>query len=109
MHQKRLYQTIEYYKEEHGQFPDAIEDFKIDGFPAGQYWKCPTSKSGYDVFLENYGDPDAVVIAEKKNKHSTTFMFFLRGLKPHVQTMGDGTIHLFKGGKIMTMVGSKNK
>ncbi len=30
MYQKRLYQTIEHYKEEHGQFPDAIEDFRID-------------------------------------------------------------------------------
>ena len=109
MYQKRLYQTIEHYKEEHGQFPDAIEDFRIDGSSAGSHWKCPASNSGYDISLENYGNPDAVIIAERSNKHSSTFMFWLRGLKPHVQTMGDGTIHLFEGGKLTTMVGSKNK
>jgi len=108
-HQKRLYRSIESYKEEHGQFPEAIEEFNIDGSPAERYWKCPASENGYDIFLENYGKPDAVIIADKQNKHSTTFMFWLRGLKPHVQTMGDGTIHLFKGGKITTMIGSKNK
>ncbi len=102
-----MYQSLEHYVEENGQLPDSVDDFKINDFPATGIWECPATGKGYDLFLENYGDPDAVVIADKENEHPTTFMLWLRGLKPQVQTMGDGTIHLFKGGELMTMVGSK--
>ncbi len=105
--QKKLYQSLEYYQQEHKQLPDRIEDFQIGGYPATRTWKCPACERGYTVHLDNYGNPHAVVIVDEQHRHPTTFMWWFRGLKPHVQTMGDGTIHLFEDGKILTMVGSK--
>jgi hypothetical protein len=102
--QKYLYRSIEWELQENGKLPD--QDFLVRGFPAKDTWKCPASGRGFTLHLENYGNPDAVVIADEQDRHPTTFMWWLRGLHPHVQTMGDGTIHLFKGGKILTMVGS---
>jgi hypothetical protein len=107
--QKKLYQSLEHSVEENGRIPRHLDEFKINNFPATAVWKCPATQEGYDLFIENYGNPKAVVIADKENRHPTTFVLWFRGLKPHVQTMGDGTIHLFKGGKIMTMHGSKKK
>jgi hypothetical protein len=106
--QQRLYQYLESFVEENGRIPSHLDEFTIKGFPATYVWKCPASQGGYDVFLENYGNPKAVLIADQENKHPTTFMLWFRGFKPQVQTMGDGTIHLFKGGKLMTMHGSMN-
>jgi len=103
--QKYLYQSIEWELQENGKLPD--KDFLVRGFRARDTWKCPASGRGYLLHLDNYGNPDAVVIADEQDRHPTTFMWWFRGLHPHVQTMGDGTIHLFKGGKILTMVGSK--
>jgi hypothetical protein len=81
----------------------------VNGFPAAAVWKCPACERGYALHQENYGNPRAVVIADQAEKHPTTFMWWFNGLNPHVQTMGDGTIHLFKGGKFLTMVGSKKR
>jgi len=103
--QKFLYQSIEWYVQENGKAP--TEDFTIRGFPARATWKCPASGGGYSLHLENLGNPRAVVIADEQDRHPTTFMWWFRGLNPQVQTMGDGTIHFFKGGKILTMDGSK--
>ena len=107
--QKYLYQWLEYFVEENGRIPNDLDEFKIKNFPAAAMRECPATQKGYDFFIENYGNPKAVVIADKENRHPTTFVLWFRGFKPHVQTMGDGTIHLFKGGKIMTMHGSKKK
>ena len=90
--QKQLYQSLEYYIDENGHLPDHIDDFKINDFPATMVWKCPATQGGYVVFLENYGNPKTVLIADKENKHPTTFMLWFRGITPYVQTMGDGTI-----------------
>lgn len=105
--QKWLYQSIEWYVQENGEAP--TEDFRIRGFPARGTWKCPVSDRGYTLHLENYGNPHAVVIADEQDSHPTTFMWWFRGLHPQVRTMGDGTIRLFKAGKILTMVGSKTE
>jgi hypothetical protein len=102
--QKNLYQSIEWELQEKGKLPDP--DFLVRGFPAQATWECPASGRGYALHPENYGNRHAVVIADKQNRHSTTFLWWFRGLHPHVQTMGDGTIRLFQGGKILTMVGS---
>ncbi len=107
--QKNLFQSIEAYREENGHLPEILDDFKINGFPATMVWKCPATNRGYDLFLENFGDSDSVVIADKENRHPTSFMLWFRGLTPQVHTMGDGTIHLFEGGKIMTMKGSQKR
>jgi hypothetical protein len=48
-----------------------------------------------------------VLIEEKENKHRTAFKLWARGIKPRVQTMGDGTIHLFADGKLATINATK--
>lgn len=105
--QKKLYQSVEWELQEHGKLPE--HDFQIRGWQATETWKCPACERGYRLQLENYGDPQAVVIADDQDEHPTTFMWWFRGFHPRVQTMGDGTIQLFKGGKVLTMVGSKKK
>jgi len=55
------------------------------------------------VHFENYGNPDAVLIEEAKNKHPTAFKLWIQGIHPQVQTTGDGTIRLFKDGKLATI------
>ena len=107
--QQSLYRSLEFYVEENGRLPDDIHQFTIAGFPAEDHWRCPACGRGYDVFLENWGNPHAVLIADRENKHPTTLTLSLKGVHPQVQTMGDGTIHIFKDGKIATMPGSKNK
>jgi len=101
--QKRLYQSIEFYVKQNNPIPNNLDEFQINGFPAAHVWNCPASQQGYKLILENYGNPKAVVIADKANDHPTTFMLWFRGLKPQVQTMGDGTIQLFKDGKLITI------
>ena len=105
--QKWLYQSIEWYLQENGKLPD--EDFQINGFPARAKWACPACGTGYALHPENFGKRHAAVIADEQDRHPTTFLWWARGLHPHVQTMGDGTIHLFQGGKILTMVGSTKR
>ena len=102
--QKYLYQSIEGHLQENGKLP--AQDFQIRGRRVSDTWKCPAGESGYALHLENYGNPRAIVIADEQDRHPTTFLWWFRGLHPHVQTMGDGTIHLFNGGKILTMAGS---
>ena len=106
-HQKNLYQSIEWYQQENGELPDP--DFQINGWPARTTWKCPATGRYYALHLENYGNPGAVVIADEQDGHSTTFLWWFKGLHPRVQTMGDGTIELFKDGRVLTMVGSKKR
>ncbi|MBN2437825.1 MAG: hypothetical protein JXL20_04420 [Deltaproteobacteria bacterium] len=103
--QKMLYQSIEWYVQENGKLPNP--DFKINGLPAKSRWKCPACGKGYMLDPENYKNKDAVIISDELDQHSTTFMWWFRGLHPQVQTMGDGTIQLFKGGKILTMSASR--
>jgi len=105
--QKYLYQSIEWELQENGKLPG--QDFQVHGFPARDVWKCPACGRGYTLHLENYGNPHAVVITDEQDRHPTTFMWWFRELHPQVQTMGDDTIHLFKGGKILAMVGSKKR
>jgi hypothetical protein len=107
--QKYLYQSLEFYVHENGCLPDNLDEFRVNGFPATMVWRCPVTQHGYDVFLENYGDPKAVVISDREHKHPTTFELWFRGYRSQVQTMGDGTIHFFKGGKIVTMNGARSR
>ena len=105
--QKYLYQSIESEFKQTGKLPD--NDFRIHGVPATVAWKCPACGSGYKVHLENYGNAHAALIEDEQDSHPTTVMWWLRGAHPVVQTMGDGTIHLFKNGKIVTMAGTKTE
>lgn len=102
--QARLYQSMAGYLRENGKLPD--RDFLVGSFPARFKWECPACGKGYLIHPENLGKRHAAVITDEQNRHPTTFLWWSRGLHPRVQTMGDGTIHLFEGGKILTMVGS---
>lgn len=107
--QKNLYQCIEAYRDKNGQLPDNMDELK-NGIPETMSFRnCPSDLTWYEVHFENYGKPDAVLIEEAQNKHPTAFKLWIRGIKPCVQTMGDGTIHLFEGGKLATIQARKNK
>jgi hypothetical protein len=107
--QKNLYLYIEAYREKNDRLPDNMDEL-INDIPKSMSWtKCPSKPTGYKVHFENYGKPDAVFIEEAKNMHSTAFKLWIRGIKPCVQTMGDGTIHLFEGGKLATIQAHKSK
>lgn len=105
MNQKYLYQSIEFYKQQHGKLPN--QDSEIEGRRPRNTWKCPAGDTRYELHLENYGNPRAVLISDAQDRHPTTFLWWCRGLSPQVQTMGDGKIHLFRGGKLLTMAATE--
>lgn len=105
--QKDLYGCIEVYREKHGRFPQDMDELINSVHEAMSFDDCPAGLSWYVVHFENYGNPDAVLIEEAKNKHPTTFKLWIQGIHPQVQTMGDGTIRLFKDGKLATINAKK--
>lgn len=107
--QKNLFRCIEAYREKNGRLPDNMDELINDITESMAFRNCPSGRTWYEVHFENYGKPDAVLIEEAQNKHPTAFKLWIRGIKPCVQTMGDGTIHLFEGGKLATIRARKNK
>ena len=107
--QKNLYLCIEAYKEKNSRLPDNMDKLINDITESMAFRNCPSDRTLYEVHFENYGRPDAVLIEGAQNKHPTAFELWIRGIKPCVQTMGDGTIHLFEGGKLATIQARKNK
>jgi hypothetical protein len=104
--QKGLYGYIEAYLEKHGQVPADLNTLINDDTGSMHFTRCPLGHS-YILHAENYGKPNAVFISESRQKHPTAFQLWARGIKPCVQTMGDGTIHMFEGGKIATIQARK--
>ena len=107
--QKNLFRCIEAYREKNGRLPDNMDELINDITESMAFRNCPSGRTWYEVHFENYGKPDAVLIEEAQNKHPTAFKLWIRGIKPCMQTMGDGTIHLFEGGKLATIRARKNK
>jgi hypothetical protein len=105
--QKGLYGYIEAYRTKHGKLPDSTETLINDDVRSMHWIKCPLG-GFYSIYPENYGNPKAVFISEGHNKHSNTLSLWIRGIKPRVQTMGDGTIYMFKDGKVAKMNAKKN-
>jgi hypothetical protein len=101
--QKDLYGCIEAYRVKHGRLPQDMDELADSIYQAKSFDDCPAGLSWYVVHFENWGNPDAVLIEEAENKHRTAFKLWVRGIKPKVQTMGDGTIRLFKDGKLATI------
>jgi len=101
--QKNLYQCIEAYKEKHGKLPEDKNALINDIHSAMAFDDCPAGLTWYVIHFENFGNPNAVFIEEAENKHRTAFKLWVRGIKPRVQTMGDGIIHVFADGKLATM------
>ncbi|OHB63122.1 MAG: hypothetical protein A2168_04690 [Planctomycetes bacterium RBG_13_50_24] len=106
--QKNLFSCIEAYREKNGRLPDNMDALINDIRESMAFRNCPSDLTWYEVHIENYGRPDAVLIEEAQNKHPTAFKLWIRGVKPCVQTMGDGTVHLFEGGKLATIQARKN-
>jgi len=105
--QKGLYSYIEAYRERYGRLPKDMDEL-INGVRGAMAFRnCPAGLSWYVVHFENYGNPDAVLIEEAKNKHPTAFKLWVRGIHPQVQTKGDGTIQLFQHGKLATINAQK--
>jgi len=107
--QKNLFGYIEAYREKNSRLPNNMDELINDIPNSMSMTKCPSKPTGYKVHFENYGKPDAVFIEEAQNRHSTAFKLWIRGIKPRVQTMGDGTVHLFKDGKLATIQARKSK
>jgi hypothetical protein len=107
--QKNLYMCIEAYKEKNSRLPDNKDELINDIRESMAFTNCPSDRIWYEIHFGNYGRPDTVFIEEAHNKHPTAFKLWIRGIKPCVQTMGDGTIHLFEGGKLATIQARKNK
>ncbi len=101
--QKHLYECITAYRDKNGRLPADMNELINDVHEAMSFRNCPAGLSEYVVHFENYANPKAVVIEEKQNKHPTAFALWIRGYKPHVQTLGDGTIHLFADGRLATI------
>lgn len=107
--QKNLYLSMKHYLETNDKLPDDIWDIQSTDNVPFLFFRCtlkdkyPNKNLSYKVFPENYGNPDKVLIAESTNKHKGTFMLWFRDIHPQVQTMGDGTIHLFKDKKVATI------
>jgi len=104
--QKGLFGYIEAYRTKHGKLPDSTETLINDDARSMHFTTCPLGSS-YRIHPENYGNPKAVFISESQNKHSNTLSLWIRGIKPRVQTMGDGTIYMFKDGKVAKMNAKK--
>ena len=105
--QKGLYGYIEAYIDKHGKVPANLDTLINDDTGSMHFIRCPLGPS-YVLHAENYGNPNAVFISESKHRHPTTFLLWARGIKPCVQTMGDGTIYLFNDGKITTIQAKKD-
>lgn len=107
--QKKLYQCIEAYRKKNSRLPEKMDELINDITESMAFTNCPSDLTWYEIHFENYGKPDAALIEEAQNKHPTAFKLWIRGIKPCVQTMGNGTIHLFEGGKLATIQARKNK
>lgn len=100
--QKDLFKWVEAYKGKHDQLPDSLETL-VEDEPQCMYASHCQLGAVYVLHPENYGKSDAVLISEAENNHRNTLRLWLKGIKPEVQTMGDGTIQLFRDGKLVTI------
>ena len=107
--QKNLYQCIEIYQERTGRLPKDKNELINEVNEAMAFDDCPAGLTWYVIHFENFGNPQAVLIEEAKNKHRTAFKLWARGIKPQVQTMGDGTVQLFADGKVATINAARKK
>lgn len=100
--QKGLFSYIEAYRQKHGRGPDSVDALINDDLISMSFTGCPLGHP-YVIHGENYGKADAILSWESRNEHPTAWKLWIRGIKPCVQTMGDGTIHLFEDGRLFTM------
>lgn len=105
--QKNLYGCIASFKDKHGRMPKDMNELINDVHETRSFRNCPAGLTWYVVHFENYGDLDAVFIEEDENRNPTCLALWIRGHKPQVKTMGDGTIHLFANAQLATIQANK--
>jgi hypothetical protein len=107
--QKQVYLVFEKYQQTFDEPPSDIWDLVEKVNHTNRIYVCPAAGKHdhnlytYRLYPENYGKSDAVFIEESRNSHGNCFRLWIRGIKPCVETMGDGTIHLFNDGQVVTM------
>ena len=100
--QKDLYLYIDAYVQKHGRVPPDLDALQEDHPMTVEIFGCP-SGGHYDIHLENFGDPNAVVIEERADAHPTTVRLWMQGIRPQVRTTGDGTVHMFNKPNLTTI------
>jgi len=106
LNQKELYQYVQAYVEDNGVVPDSWETMQDAGYRCMHCAGCPEGQP-YTIHKQSYGDPNAVFISDRDDYHAGSWKLWIRGVIPRVQTMGDGKVQLFEGGKVLTMDASK--
>ncbi len=101
-HQRNLLGYIIAFKNEVGRPPQSLEELINHDTGAMAFDKCLLGPD-YEYLPENYGKPDAVLIRERATKHDGTLYLWLHGLRPRVETTGDGTVHLFEDSDLITL------
>lgn len=104
--QKGLYNYIEAYHKKFGDTPQDLDEL-INQMPGSMHFTGSPKGHPYVLFPENYGHPDKVFLTESRGDHDFSLNLWLRGYNPQVETLGDGTVHLFKDGEIATMQARK--
>jgi len=100
--QKDLYLYIDAYVQKHGRVPADLDALLEDHPMTVKIFGCP-SGGPYAIHLENFGDPNAVVIEEPPDAHPNTVRLWMQGIRPQVRTMGDGTVHMFNQPNLATV------
>ena len=100
--QKDLYLYIDGYVQKHGRVPPDL-DALLEYHPMTmEIFGCPSGRP-YDIHLENFGDPNAVVIEDPPDAHPNTVRLWMQGIRPQVRTMGDGTVRMFNKPNLATV------
>jgi hypothetical protein len=107
--QRDLFGCVEAYREKNGHLPDSMDALINDNPSSMAFTHCPLELSGYVIHTEAYGNPGGVFISEKQNRHGTPFMLWFRGIRPCVQTMGDGTVRMFEGRGLQVTLPARQK
>ena len=105
--QKDLYLYIDAYVQKHGRVPPDLDALREDHPMTVAIFGCP-SDGPYDIHLENFGDPNAVVIADRPEAHPNVIRLWIQGIRPQVRTMGDGTVHMFNKPDLATVHSKPN-
>lgn len=100
--QKDLYLYIDAYVQKHGRVPPDLDALREDHPVTVKIFGCP-SGCPYDIHLENFGDPNAMVIEDPPGAHPNTVRLWMQGIRPQVRTTGDGTVHMFNKPNLVTI------
>jgi hypothetical protein len=105
--QKDLYLYIDAHVQKHGRVPADLDALLEDHPMTVKIFGCP-SGGPYEIHLENFGDPNAVVIEERPDAHPNTVRLWMQGIRSQVRTMGDGVVRMFNKPNLATIQAKRN-